>query len=147
MSDNKFRLIVRWNRGSVNIDSNGSEKLSDLKKKIAASTNIPYDKINAFRIDPRRQLNLDDDQAELKDSDIPWGGVLYVEQKSDDNCIANNEPAKSHIVNSDKMSNEYGVFKKKIVPADNSCLFTSIGFVLNGKLQNSKKRNQNKRFC
>lgn len=41
--------------------------------------------------------------------------------------------SRSHIVDQESFVDTPGVLMKKVVPADNSCLFTSVGYVLNGK--------------
>lgn len=41
--------------------------------------------------------------------------------------------SRSHIVDQESFMDASGVLMKKVVPADNSCLFTSVGYVLNGK--------------
>lgn len=41
--------------------------------------------------------------------------------------------SRSHIVDQESFMDAPGVLMKKVVPADNSCLFTSVGYVLNGK--------------
>jgi len=40
---------------------------------------------------------------------------------------------RSHIVDQETFANTPGVLMRKVVPADNSCLFTSVGYVLNGE--------------
>lgn len=40
---------------------------------------------------------------------------------------------RSHIVDQENFANIPGVLMRKVVPADNSCLFTSVGYVLNGE--------------
>lgn len=44
-----------------------------------------------------------------------------------------NDFGRSHIVDQESFANAPGVLMRKVVPADNSCLFTSVGYVLNGK--------------
>lgn len=46
---------------------------------------------------------------------------------------------RSHIVDQENLADAPGVLMRKVVPADNSCLFTSVGYVLNGKLNSQKK--------
>jgi len=40
---------------------------------------------------------------------------------------------RSHIIDQETFANTPGVLMRKVVPADNSCLFTSVGYVLNGE--------------
>lgn len=40
---------------------------------------------------------------------------------------------RSHIVDQENFATAPGVLMRKVVPADNSCLFTSVGYVLNGE--------------
>lgn len=44
-----------------------------------------------------------------------------------------NDFGRSHIVDQESFIDSPGVLMRKVVPADNSCLFTSVGYVLNGK--------------
>uniref|UniRef100_A0A8D8TEQ1 Ubiquitin thioesterase OTU n=1 Tax=Cacopsylla melanoneura TaxID=428564 RepID=A0A8D8TEQ1_9HEMI len=55
-------------------------------------------------------------------------GGINTEQR-----IESNE-SKHHVVEETQPAQRGGVLLRRVVPSDNSCLFTSIGFVLNGKV-------------
>jgi ubiquitin thioesterase OTU1 len=76
---------------------------------------------------PPKPLQSVDPSATLESIGIITGDTLIVKEM---------ETAKSQVIGqphtSDKILNG-GPLMRKIVPADNSCLFTSIGFVLGGE--------------
>ena len=67
-------------------------------------------------------------------SGIISGDTLIVEEKSPlyNGKQKSEEIGRTHIVDEKNFTNTPGVLMKKVVPADNSWLFTSVGYVLNG---------------
>lgn len=86
-------------------------------------------------------MDLSDNNATLESLCICSGDTLIVEEKQG----ASSERSKE--INAKKLEQETqyahiaesqlncpGILMRKVVPADNSCLFTSIGYVLSGNL-------------
>lgn len=114
-------------------------KVSDLKSKLADLTGIPVGALHVLSGFPPKAIDLNNETATIEESGIVSGDTLIVEEKQ---SLCNGEPkidnlARSHIVNDETFIDTPGVLMKKVVPADNSCLFTSVGYVLNGKVDPS----------
>lgn len=111
------------------------DKVSELKFKLSELTGINIEMLHVLGGFPPKALDLANGKATLDETGITSGDTLIVEEKSQviDNKIDDNaDTPRSHIVNSESIADIPGVLMKKIVPADNSCLFTSVGYVLNG---------------
>ncbi|XP_049770744.1 ubiquitin thioesterase OTU1 isoform X2 [Schistocerca cancellata] len=116
----------------------------DLKTKLCSLTNIGEMNLHVLSGYPPKALDLSDNEANLRNVGISSGDVLIVENKpgakpkviSRNDVIPatrlDNDRVRPHVT--DAISDFPGVLMRKIVPADNSCLFTSIGFVLGGKV-------------
>ncbi|XP_043289694.1 ubiquitin thioesterase OTU1 [Venturia canescens] len=133
-----------------------TDRVSLLKDKLSDITGIKNDMIHVLVGFPPKPLDLNNDDLTLSETNITSGDTLIVEEKiriidEKSNLTAVNKNIKSitnednddnnlprsHIVNSDSFADTPGILMKKIVPADNSCLFTSVGYVLNGKIDPS----------
>ncbi|XP_015596204.1 ubiquitin thioesterase OTU1 [Cephus cinctus] len=112
------------------------DKISELKAKLSELTGISSKSLHVLAGFPPKAVDLSKEAATLEESGILSGDTLIVEEKLTV-CNGEEKPEeipRSHIVNSENIVESPGVLMKKIVPADNSCLFTSIGYVLNGKV-------------
>ncbi|XP_015524317.1 ubiquitin thioesterase Otu1 [Neodiprion pinetum] len=119
----------------------GKDKVSQLKSKLSDLTGIPQIALHILGGFPPKALDLSKEDVALEDSGITSGDTLIVEEKQPpvkprQQLIerGNNTVPRSHIIDTETLSNSPGVLMKQIVPADNSCLFTSVGYVLNGKV-------------
>ena len=115
------------------------DKVSELKTKLVEITGIPVRALHVLRGFPPKAINLENDTATVEESGIVSGDTLIVEEKPP---LYNGEQrsediGRSHIVSEENFTDTPGVLMKKVVPADNSCLFTSVGYVLNGKVDPS----------
>ncbi|XP_053984015.1 ubiquitin thioesterase OTU1 [Hylaeus volcanicus] len=115
------------------------DKVSELKSKLAEITEIPVDALHILSGFPPKAINLNKEKATIEESGIVSGDTLIVEEKPPQyNGEQKSEDiGRSHIVNEENFVDTPGVLMKKVVPADNSCLFTSVGYVLNGKVDPS----------
>lgn len=116
--------------------------LKELKQKIAEFTNIPESKIKVFSGYPRKQLDFSLSES-LEENGIKCGDTLFVEENEDElekkrnhvvvqpiACSSNSDS--KHIIEEKDRLGIKGILLKKEVPADNSCLFSSLEFVLTG---------------
>lgn len=110
------------------------DKLGKLRSKLVEITGIPAEALHVLCGFPPRPINLNDETGSLEACGIISGDTLIVEEKPPlYNGKQNSEDiGRSHIVDERGFTNTPGVLMKKVVPADNSCLFTSVGYVLNG---------------
>lgn len=134
-----FVLKVKTKSGQKVVNGlTTNNKISELKSKLSDLTGIQKNALHILTGFPPKAIDLTKEDATLEESTIVSGDTLIVEEKQPSKnvqqlIIKDNESMhRSHIVDSENLTNTPGVLMKKIVPADNSCLFTSVGYVLNG---------------
>ncbi|XP_024867596.1 ubiquitin thioesterase OTU1-like isoform X1 [Temnothorax curvispinosus] len=116
------------------------DKVSQLKAKLAELTGVPTAALQVLIGFPPKPIDLNAADATIERAGIISGDTLIVEEKQ---IVFNRHEqrldnlGRSHIVDQDNFANAPGVLMRKVVPADNSCLFTSVGYVLNGKVDTS----------
>ncbi|CAK9823524.1 Ubiquitin thioesterase OTU1 [Anthophora retusa] len=115
------------------------DKVCKLKSKLSEVTGIPGEALHVLGGFPPRAIDLNDESSSLDVIGILSGDTLIVEEKPPlcNGKQKSEEIGRSHIVDEETFTNTPGVLIKKVVPADNSCLFTSVGYVLNGKVDPS----------
>lgn len=132
-----FVLRVKSKTGHKIVDNLMSQDtVTKLKNKLSEVTGVQIDALRVLRGFPPKPLNLSDGNATLKESDITSGETLIVEEKQ---VVCNGEERvqetpPTHVTDQDDFANCPGILMKKVVPADDSCLFTSVGYVLNGNV-------------
>lgn len=110
--------------------------MKELLTILSSASDIPVNKLHILFGFPPKVLDITDVNLPITACGITSGDTLILEERAVIENIATslNNITPEDISNfvSDTYSN--GVLMKHIVPADNSCLFTSIFFVLNGKI-------------
>ncbi|XP_055040321.1 ubiquitin thioesterase OTU1 [Misgurnus anguillicaudatus] len=101
--------------------------VQELKDKIEELTGIPCDVQKIMVGYPPSSLDLRNSEAHLKDYPIKSGDTLIVEEEK-------NKPKPQTQSTVTKMPSLVlsPVLQRRVVPADNSCLFTSVHFVMEG---------------
>ncbi|XP_015108358.1 ubiquitin thioesterase OTU1 [Diachasma alloeum] len=128
-----FVLRVKTKSGQKVVNGLSSSKtVAELKRKLSELTGIDINALEVRSGFPPKVLNLSCLNSTLSDTGIVSGDTLIVEEKI--NLCNGEKESRSHVVDSERFSDTPGMLMKKIVPADNSCLFTSVGYVLNGKV-------------
>ncbi|KAF5305479.1 hypothetical protein FQA39_LY01570 [Lamprigera yunnana] len=137
-----FALKIKTKSGQRVIKSlTSSCTMQDLKRELSVLENLSMNKLQILCGFPPKPFDSSVDNKLLSDLGITSGDTLILEEKvgMPDKPImtinANVEP-RSHVV--ENLGDSHGILMKQIVPADNSCLFTSIHFVLNGKVEKSE---------
>ncbi|RNA43965.1 ubiquitin thioesterase OTU1 [Brachionus plicatilis] len=114
-------LRVRTKSGIVRIDSLTSESnLQDLKKAIAAATALDENKFKMLSGYPPKLLTSSNQHTTLEHHSIKNGEMITLEETQ---SVSASPPAK-----------QQAQLCRKVVPADNSCLFTSINYLMKGIL-------------
>ena len=128
-----LNLRARTKKGIVKITSLTSKStIHELKKAISELTGLDLNLIKLLKGYPPKQFDQNNEHTTLNFNQIKNGELLTVEE---------NQASSSESVNSSKTisnkSNGYdfdakleGVLLRKVVPANNSCLFTSVNFVM-----------------
>ncbi|CAG9795393.1 unnamed protein product [Diatraea saccharalis] len=128
-------------------DLTSDSTVGELKSFLCSISDIGFERICVLCGYPPKPLDISDNEKKLCDIGLKTGETLIVEEK----CVPTSTPTpqetssppKKKPVENGVASHETigpcrpGILMKKVVPSDNSCLFTSIGFVLNGNVDTS----------
>lgn len=121
-------LKIKTKSGQQVINSLTSEStIKDLKKELSNATNIPEGRLHILNGFPPKPFDISEDEALLGQAGLKSGDTLILEEKTVPTVA---QEGRSHVADNCEFP---GILMKHIVPADNSCLFSSIYFVLNGK--------------
>ncbi|XP_055624942.1 ubiquitin thioesterase OTU1 [Toxorhynchites rutilus septentrionalis] len=140
-----FSLKVKTKTGQQHIVSNLEQNTTVriLKNLITELTNIPEDAMHVvLGFPPFKPLDFNKDDELILAIGISNGDTLIVQEKQISEEERNQLAAKKRLEEDEKLAKELaaqseggsGILLKQIVPSDNSCLFTSIGYVLTGKV-------------
>lgn len=113
------------------------DKVDDLLKQLSISTSIPVERIKLLKGFPPQPVDISDINILLCHSSIQDRDTLLVEELPVSRpVVCNPEVAKVNAKAEESPSvqelNRTGILLRKVVPSDNSCLFTSIRFCLSG---------------
>ncbi|XP_046392123.1 ubiquitin thioesterase OTU1 [Ischnura elegans] len=123
----------------------GESTLLELKEKLSSITKIKPEFLHVLYGYPPKPLALGENTLTLDNCAISSGEILIVEEKEVP-CSFINTGSETQESKADAScdaeaanragteSSSSGILLRKVVPADNSCLFTSIGYVLSGKV-------------
>ncbi|KAI4460344.1 hiv-induced protein-7-like protease [Holotrichia oblita] len=139
-----FALKVKTKVGPVVVDNLTSEStIKDLKILLSNISNIPVHNLHVLSGFPPKTLDLSRDNLTLNASGIVSGETLILEEKSNVDRQADRNVGVKYTDTIQTQTNDaqfaqqvslsQGILMKHVVPPDNSCLFTSIHYVLNGK--------------
>jgi len=110
------------------------DTIGELKHRLSSLTNIKESSLHVLSGYPPKPLDLTVSDATLESKAICSGDTLIVEERQQNDVLSRQRNAmepRHHIV--DSRMECPGILMRMVVPADNSCLFTSIGFVLSGE--------------
>ncbi|CAH0559106.1 unnamed protein product [Brassicogethes aeneus] len=127
--------------------------VKELKTILSTISKIPENRLMVLSGYPPKSIDISQDGVKLKDTQIKSGDILILEEKPEEQQPSKTQPQQSksqpqpfksqptpvdyraHVL--EPTENCPGILMKQVVPADNSCLFSSIHFVLNGKVEDS----------
>jgi len=138
-----YTLRLKTKEGQQIVNLISTDNVGTLKEKIAELSQISTNRLNVLGGFPPKALDLSDLTKPLSAIGITNGDTLIVNEKHPDEISSpppatNTEQADSLLAQ--RLADEEmeitvdGILLKQVVPSDNSCLFTSIGYVLNGKI-------------
>lgn len=135
MSDVVLRLKCRTGNFSITVPL--TLTVSDLTERVAALCNQPATSLKLLMGFPPKTILMVENSVE--DVGLKSGDTIIVEV--DPNSCTNVPKVKvdtgsSNLkhVTTQEVGDEMPLILRKVVPADNSCLFTSMGFVLGGNV-------------
>uniref|UniRef100_A0A0V0GB56 Ubiquitin thioesterase OTU n=1 Tax=Triatoma dimidiata TaxID=72491 RepID=A0A0V0GB56_TRIDM len=131
-----FILKVKTKTGQFVLDNlTSSSTLSHLKQNVSPKVSIPVSNIVIMTGYPPKPISDNNQNITLSEAGIKSGDTIIIQETKNSvpAPIPNNDQklSKHH---TDQPNIDGGILMRQIVPADNSCLFTSIGFVLSGKV-------------
>ncbi|XP_018322484.1 ubiquitin thioesterase OTU1 [Agrilus planipennis] len=114
--------------------------IKELKQELSVISNIPVSRLIILSGYPPKKFDLSGDSKLLADSGLSSGEILIVEESQEPVQEVSTDPENENEECKEKLNNDLpGFLMKQIVPADNSCLFTSLNFVLSGILRDSSE--------
>ncbi|CAI9721474.1 ubiquitin thioesterase OTU1-like [Octopus vulgaris] len=138
MSNNQIRLQCKSSAGKhVLTGLTMQSTVACLKQLITKVTNIPSEQQKIFYGYPPKHANLSDDNLQLSNCPFRSGDLLIVEKSLGPKVKDSSSKPLSSIEKSTtipKTRKSSGILIRKVVPANNSCLFTSVNTVMNNGL-------------
>ncbi|KAJ6622856.1 Ubiquitin thioesterase OTU1 [Pseudolycoriella hygida] len=137
-----YTLRLKTKEGQQILNLIESDNVGTLKAKIAELSQIASNRLNVLAGYPPKTLDLSDLQKPISQIGVTNGDTLIVNEKQPDEVkatIASNTVDEDSLIARRLADEEMettvdGILLKQVVPSDNSCLFTSIGYVLNGNV-------------
>ena len=123
MPETPFTIRVRTKTGLVRITSlSETSCIIDLKKAISAQASLDFSCIKILKGYPPKQIDFSNESSTLASHNIANGELLTIEED------LSKSSTNSAVLPQNSISE--GVLLRKVVPANNSCLFTSVHFVM-----------------
>lgn len=137
-----FALRMKCKTGQMVIKGlTPQSTVGELRSKLCSLANIKDKALHVLSGYPPKPLDLNRYDRTLDEVGVISGDTLIVEERQICSETTQRQPStppdsrRPHI--EDSQLDRPGILMRKVVPADNSCLFTSIGFVLGGKVDPS----------
>ena len=105
--------------------------LEDLKSTISKVTNIPSSALRLLKGFPPTVITTSNGQEKLSGLELRTGDTLIVEEDTTVKATLEQQRTESLLRELEaQMGTQNGILVRKVVPANNSCLFTSVNFVV-----------------
>jgi len=131
-------LRIKSKGGVTVVEASPTETIFELKGKISGVTGVPPMQIDLLHNYPPTPLAVPDNLT-LEEAAIRSGETLIVQEKppAAEPLPLPERPHTAAALLEQEGGCDSGILMRQVVPSDNSCLFTSIGFVLGGKVDPS----------
>ena len=107
--------------------------VGELKAVISSLTNIQVEALKVLNGFPPKTIDVSNNSKTLADLNIRSGDTLIVEQTSVNTSAAPSEnDSLSRTIQEQLAMPGKGILMREVVPANNSCLFTSVNYVMEG---------------
>ncbi|CAG9765297.1 unnamed protein product [Ceutorhynchus assimilis] len=134
-------LKLKTKTGQQVINSLSKEStIRELKQILSLISNIPVNRLQVLTGFPPKTLDISKDDLSLGNAGLATGDALILQESSTINIEKSTQinavPSQSIALPPPPTEDppSEGILIKQVVAADNSCLFTSVHFVLNGKV-------------
>jgi ubiquitin thioesterase OTU1 len=132
----KLQLRVKHKGGQSIVSSlNTDSRVQELQEELSRLTQIPVNQIKVLRGFPPSAIDLSNpSQTLLSECGIQERDTILVEELKAAEMIPQTKgvPQTDELLSAQSSMDTSGILLRKVVPSDNSCLFTSIGFCLSG---------------
>ncbi|XP_013200225.1 ubiquitin thioesterase Otu1 [Amyelois transitella] len=123
-------------------DLTSDSTVGELKLFLSSIADVGCERICVLIGYPPKPLDISDDEKKICEIGLKTGETLIVEEKvgavTKPETSQPTKPVENGVASHETIGPcRPGILMKKVVPSDNSCLFTSIGFVLNGNVDTS----------
>ena len=110
--------------------------LEELKRAISDLTKIPSETLKILKGFPPKPMNTENVAEKLSGLEIRSGETLIVEEDAQAKAAIKQKRTENMLREMEaQMASQEGILVRQVVPANNSCLFTSVNFVMEkGKL-------------
>ncbi|ESO99484.1 hypothetical protein LOTGIDRAFT_186849 [Lottia gigantea] len=131
----ELKLRCKTNTGHHSITQLTLEStIAELKQKISQIVSLPVNRFQIRHGFPPKILDIDDNSKNLKSFDLRSGDTLIIEPTKSSQQITNQTKPSitDEVLQAQLTSNKTGILTRKVVPANNSCLFTSVNAAMTG---------------
>lgn len=123
-------LRIKTKHGIETISSlTGASTIAELRSEVSALTNLSVESVKLLRGFPPKPLEGLDSATTLAELHLKSGETLIAEEDMSARKVQLEKNYRDEM--SKQCEHGAGILTRRIVPADNSCLFTSVDFVLN----------------
>lgn len=145
-----FALRIKTKMGQQVVNTLTKEStIKELKQVLSNLSDIPINRLHVLSGFPPKIIDMSQDSKNLDSSGITSGDTLIIEERAVPVTEESSpEPAEGKPSHKQHVEDPFdcpGILLKQVVPADNSCLFSSINFVLNGSVDDSRAASSNMR--
>ncbi|XP_037042988.1 ubiquitin thioesterase OTU1-like [Bradysia coprophila] len=142
MECSTYVLRIKTKNGQKTINLLSTDNVGTLKEKIAELSQISCNRLNILGGYPPKPLDLTDSTKSMSQIGVKNGDTLIANEKHPDECtpsvsIEADTLLAQQFDDLEMGATVNGLLMTQTVPSDNSCLFTSIGFVLKGIVDTS----------
>lgn len=133
---NTLKLEIIYQKSKFTLSSDGKASLYDLKRFISKKFEIPVETIALHVGQSRVKLELPDNTI-LDNTGLISGDSVVVQAKQSSLRRLNSQNSKVFSTRFQQVPDKNGLIMiKRVIPADNSCLFNSIAYAMENKSRN-----------
>jgi len=133
---NTLKLEIIYQKSKFTLSSSGKASLYDLKRFISKKFEIPVESVILHFGQSRTKIELPDNTI-LENTGLVSGDSIMVHAKQSSLRRLNSQNSKAFSTRFQQIPDKNGLIMiKRVIPADNSCLFNSIAYAMENKSRN-----------
>ncbi|CAL1277084.1 unnamed protein product [Larinioides sclopetarius] len=143
MASNDFILRCKTEKGPVTLtELKCDSTVEELKSNLAKLTQLKPEAMKFLNGYPPKPLIIENDSLKLCELDIKSGDTLIVESLKVPEAVKGPTSEAGNSSFDEMIFNQSGIMMRHVVPSNNSCLFTSIYFILSNGNMDLDKSNE-----